>query len=201
MQIFEDVQAGLCDLGVVPLENSLQGTVGVSFDLFSRFPVSILAELYAPISHCLLSSEEHFSDIKTVYSHPQPLAQCAMWLRTHLPQASLVPVESTASAARRIQDNPGTAAIGIGHLAEMLRLNVLARGIEDAKGNWTRFVIISRAGDQHRLGSLAQQKSRETEAQSPRCCSRWQTSPAPCLLFLISLPKTRSICASSNPGP
>ncbi len=160
VQIFEDVQAGICDLGVVPLENSLQGTVGVSFDLFSRFPVSILAELYAPISHCLLSSSEHFSDIKTVYSHPQPLAQCAIWLRTHLPQASLVPVESTAAAARMVQNNPGTAAIGIGNLAEMLRLNVLARGIEDAKGNWTRFVIISRAGDQHRLGSLAQQKSR-----------------------------------------
>ncbi len=162
VQIFEEVNAGTCDLGVVPLENSLQGTVGVSFDLFSKFPVTILAELYAPISHCLLSSEEHFTDIKTVYSHPQPLAQCAMWLRSHLPGAALVPVESTAAAARKVQGSKGTAAIGIGNLGDMLRLNILARGIEDAKGNWTRFVVISRAGEQHRLGSLAEQKSKES---------------------------------------
>ncbi|MDO5538009.1 MAG: chorismate mutase, partial [Desulfovibrionaceae bacterium] len=122
-QVFEEVNATTCDLGVVPLENSLQGTVGVSFDLFSKFPVVIQAELYSHISHCLLTAEDSFSAIRTVYSHPQPLAQCSMWLRSHLPQAKLVPVESTAAAAQKVVGNPGTASIGNGHLAEMHRLN------------------------------------------------------------------------------
>ncbi len=153
-QVFEEVQATTCDIGVVPLENSLQGTVGVSFDLFNRYPLVILAELYSHISHCLLSCSESFSEIRTVYSHPQPMAQCAQWLRSHLPQASLVPVESTAAAARRVVDAPGTAAIGNGALAEMMRLSILARRIEDSSGNWTRFVVIARDGAGTRLGSL-----------------------------------------------
>ncbi len=157
-RVFEEVSATTCDLGVVPLENSLQGTVGVSFDLFNRYPMIILAELYSHISHCLLSIEDSFSDIKTVYSHPQPMAQCATWLRTYLPKASLVPVESTAAAARMVVDMPGTAAIGNGNLAEMMRLNILARRIEDASGNWTRFVIIAREDAHSRLGSLPLQK-------------------------------------------
>ncbi len=158
-QVFEEVNATTCDLGVVPLENSLQGTVGVSFDLFNRFPLVILAEIYSHISHCLLTCSENFSEIRTVYSHPQPMAQCANWLRSHLPQASLVPVESTAAAARRVVDVPGAAAIGNGALAEMLHLNILARRIEDAAGNWTRFVIVARDGSGQRLGSLPLHKA------------------------------------------
>ena len=114
-QVFADVHSGRCELGVVPLENSLQGTVGVSFDLFLKYDVHIQAELFSPISHCLLSHAASLAEITTVYSHPQPLAQCGGWLRSHLPQAGLIPVESTAAAARRIEDEPG---------------------------NWTRFVII-----------------------------------------------------------
>lgn len=152
--VFEEVNATTCDLGVVPLENSLQGTVGTSFDLFLKYPVTIQAELFSRISHCLLSREESFSDITTVYSHPQPLAQCALWLRAHLPGARLVPSESTAAAARLAMETPKAASIGNGSLAHMLGLNVLAKRIEDAPGNWTRFVVISREGDQHRLGSL-----------------------------------------------
>lgn len=158
-QVFEEVNATTCDLGVVPLENSLQGTVGVSFDLFSKFPVVIQAELYSHISHCLLTQEESLSAIKIVYSHAQPLAQCSMWLRSHLPQARLIPVESTAAAAAKVVGVPGTASIGNGNLAEMYRLNILARRIEDATGNWTRFVIIARDGEQNRLGSLPLQKA------------------------------------------
>ncbi len=153
-QVFEEVNATTCDLGVVPLENSLQGTVGVSFDLFLTYPVGIQAELFSRISHCLLSREESFSAIRTVFSHPQPLAQCSAWLRSHLPSASLVPLESTAAAARKVLEVPGSASIGNGNLAEMTGLNILARRIEDAPGNWTRFVIIARQGEQNRLGSL-----------------------------------------------
>jgi len=113
-QVFADVHSGRCELGVVPLENSLQGTVGVSFDLFLKYDVHIQAELFSPISHCLLSHAASLAEITTVYSHPQPLAQCGGWLRSHLPQAGLIPVESTAAAARMAAANPQSAAIGNG---------------------------------------------------------------------------------------
>ncbi len=141
-QIFEEVSSGQCELGVVPLENSLQGTVGVSFDLFLKHEVFIQAELFSRISHCLLSNAPALAAVRTVYSHPQPLAQCGGWLRAHLPGAALIPVESTAAAAQRAAGQPDAAAIGHGKLADMLGLGVLARRIEDEPGNWTRFVII-----------------------------------------------------------
>ena len=121
-QVFADVHSGRCELGVVPLENSLQGTVGVSFDLFLKYDVHIQAELFSPISHCLLSHAASLAEITTVYSHPQPLAQCGGWLRSHLPQAGLIPVESTAAAARMAAANPQSAAIGNGKLADMAGL-------------------------------------------------------------------------------
>lgn len=142
-QIFEEVTSGSCDLGVVPLENSLQGTVGVSFDLFSRYNVNIQAELYSRISHALLSNAPSLAEIERVYSHPQPLAQCGRWLRTHLPHAALIPVESTAAAAVRAAGDTKSAAIGNAKLAEMRGLELLAVRIEDDQGNWTRFVIIA----------------------------------------------------------
>ncbi|MDE5833416.1 MAG: prephenate dehydratase [Desulfovibrio sp.] len=143
--IFEKVSSGECELGVVPLENSLQGTVGASFDLFLRHDAVIEAELYSRISHCLLSNADSLAAIETVYSHPQPLAQCGTWLRTHLPNAVLSPAESTAAAAERAATDPRSAAIGNCRLASLAGLDILARGIEDAEGNWTRFVIIAPA--------------------------------------------------------
>lgn len=142
-EVFEAVSQGDCELGVVPLENSLQGTVGVSFDLFLKHPVEIEAELYSRISHCLLSNAPSLSAIRRVYSHPQPLAQCGVWLRTHLPNVELVPVESTAAAARLAAKEEDAAAIGNCRLGAMLGLDILARRIEDQQGNWTRFVIIA----------------------------------------------------------
>ena len=143
-QVFQEVASGQCELGVVPLENSLQGTVGVSFDLFLKYDVHIQAELFSRISHCLLSNAPSLAAVRTVYSHPQPLAQCGAWLRAHLPNAGLVPVESTAAAAQRAAqpDQGHTAAIGHGKLADLMGLGILASRIEDEPGNWTRFVII-----------------------------------------------------------
>lgn len=151
-QVFEEVAGGQCELGVVPLENSLQGTVGVSFDLFLSHDVHIQAELFSRISHCLLSNAGSLAEVRTVYSHPQPLAQCGGWLRAHLPNAALVPVESTAAAARRAQGEPGAAAIGNGRLADLTGLAILARRIEDQAGNWTRFVIIGPQAARAQLG-------------------------------------------------
>ncbi|MDR2851408.1 MAG: prephenate dehydratase [Desulfovibrio sp.] len=143
-QIFEKICSNQCELGVVPLENSLQGTVGVSFDLFLKHTVFIQAELFSRISHYLLSNAGSLAAVRTVYSHPQPLAQCSGWLRTHLPNAALVPVESTAAAAHRAAAQTEAAAIGHGKLADMTGLAMLAKRIEDAPDNWTRFVVIGK---------------------------------------------------------
>lgn len=144
-EIFEMVHEGKCELGIVPLENSLQGTVGVSFDLFLKFPLRIQAELFSRISHSFLTRAHDFSSISTIYSHPQPLAQCSIWLRTHLPTAALVPVESTASAARRAAESETSAAIGHSGLSVRYGLSILANRIEDEPGNWTRFVVIAKS--------------------------------------------------------
>ncbi len=141
-EIFQRVTAGQCDCGIVPLENSLQGTVGQSFDLFARTNVIILGEFFARISHSLLSRAHSLLEIQKVYSHPQPLGQCGAWLRTHLPQAGLVAVESTAAAARLAAEDPHAAAVGHYRLGELMQLETLATGIEDNPSNWTRFVLI-----------------------------------------------------------
>ena len=142
-EIFASVQDGRCALGVVPLENSLHGSVVQNFDLFTEFDVHIQAEFVNRIQHCLLSSEPSVETIKTIYSHPQALAQCQNWLRRHAPHAVLVSVESTAAAARRCLQEPHTAAIGHHSLSSLLSLPVLAASLEDEADNQPRFVVIA----------------------------------------------------------
>lgn len=140
--IFDAVENRDSELGVIPLENSLHGTVVQSIDLFAAHAVYIQAEWFSRISHSLMSREQRLSDIRTVYSHPQALGQCAAWLRANLPQAELVSVDSTAAAAHKVLAENNAAAIGHGALAHRLGLSVLARSIEDSGDNWTRFVCI-----------------------------------------------------------
>lgn len=141
--VFRAVHDRQCELGVVPLENSLQGSVGQSFDLFLHHDVYIQSEMFCRISHSLLSKEQSCATVHTVYSHPQPLAQCGTWLRAHLPNARIIPTESTAAAAHRAACEEGSAAIGHHSLTALLGLNSLASGIEDQPDNWTRFVVIA----------------------------------------------------------
>lgn len=141
-EVFAAVTGKEAELGVIPLENSLQGTVGQSLDLFLQFEVHVQAEIYCKISHCLLAMSGQIADVTRVYSHPQALDQCSAWLRANLPMARIIPTESTAAAARWILEEPGAAAIGHLRLAQMLGLNVLARRIEDQPDNWTRFLVI-----------------------------------------------------------
>lgn len=143
--VFHAVHSRECELGIIPLENSLQGTVGQSLDLFLKYEVFIQAELSSRISHCLMSRAESPRDIQVVHSHPQPLAQCGGWLRSHLPQARIIPAESTAAAARLVAeqaDEAGAACIGHMGLAALHNLRIHAQSIEDLPDNWTRFVII-----------------------------------------------------------
>ena len=140
--VFAAVAGKRADLGIVPLENSLQGTVGQSLDHFQRHDVFIQAELSCRVSHALLSTAGSIEAIDTVYSHPQPLAQCAAWLKKNLPRARIIPTDSTAAAAVRLAGEPHAASIGHMRLAAMHHLHVLASPIEDLPDNWTRFFII-----------------------------------------------------------
>lgn len=157
--VFASVASGEADLGVAPIENSLQGAVGQSLDCLMKYDVFVQAELFARISHCLMAKGGDISDIRHVYSHPQPLEQCGGWLRANLPQAELHPVESTAAAARKVAAaRGGVAAIGHERLAAMTGLSILAAPIEDYPDNWTRFFVISKkpnkAGDNNKKTSI-----------------------------------------------
>ena len=142
-EVFRAVDNREAQLGIIPLENSLQGSVGQSLDLFLKFEVFIHAEVFCRISHALLTLEKELSDIKKVYSHPQALQQCSVWLKTNLPGIPVIPDESTASAARRAAKEKGTAALGHKKLAGIFHLNILEQGLEDVPDNWTRFLVIS----------------------------------------------------------
>lgn len=141
--VFLTVASRKADLGVIPLENSLQGSVGQSLDLFLQYNVYIHAELFSRISHALLAVNADLSSVRTVYSHPQALAQCSGWLRTNVPQAAVIPTESTAAAAAQAErEGDGSAAIGHPRLVERYGLKAVALDIQDLPDNWTRFLVI-----------------------------------------------------------
>ncbi len=141
--VFRAVFEEQCSLGIIPLENSLQGTMGQCFDLFYKFNVTIRAEVLLRITYSLMSAHMLLTDIKYVYSNQQTLAQCDQWLRTHIPWAEQIPVKSTADAARRATEEQHSAAIGHAKLAVMHALNTLANGLETTADNWTRYVVIA----------------------------------------------------------
>mgnify|MGYP001766268361 CR=1 FL=1 len=141
--VFLNVASRKADLGVIPLENSLQGSVGQSLDLFLQYNVYIHAELFSRISHALLSRNSDLSTVRTVYSHPQALAQCSGWLRNNVPQAAVIPADSTAAAAMQAErEGQGAAAIGHPRLVERYALKAVALDIQDLPDNWTRFLVI-----------------------------------------------------------
>lgn len=158
-EIFRGVSLGEYDAGVIPLENSIHGTITQSFDLFSQYEVNIQAEFFSRIANSLLSRESSLEHITTVYSHAQPLGQCAAWLRAHLPSARLVSVESTAAAAWKASREDGAASIGHRSMAEKLGMTSLADNIQDDTSNWTRFVLI-------RAGSAPKNASHEEEPEN-----------------------------------
>ncbi|MGQ9574970.1 MAG: prephenate dehydratase [Thermoguttaceae bacterium] len=139
--VFEEVNRGHCDFGLVPLENSTDGRVADTLDMFTRLPVRICAEVELEIHHALLGKCAR-SEIKEVYSRPQALSQCRNWLAKHLPAARLIEVTSTSTAAQLANEKPGAAAIASTQAGLYYGLNVLARQIEDNPGNTTRFAVI-----------------------------------------------------------
>jgi chorismate mutase / prephenate dehydratase len=144
-EVFTRVERGEAEHGIVPVENSMEGAVTHTLDELMNSPLKICGEVYLPVSQNLISSEPALDRIRVVCSHPMALSQAAAWLRHHLPGARLEEVESTAQAARRAAGEPGVAAVGSALAAEAHHLNVLARSIQDARANATRFIVLGRA--------------------------------------------------------
>jgi chorismate mutase/prephenate dehydratase len=140
--VFDAVEKGKVQWGVVPVENSLEGSINLTLDRLILSPLKIRAEIFFRISHCLLAHGRKMSRIKRVYSVPQVLAQCQGWLRTNLPRCVLAVAESSVAAARIIRDDKYGAAIGSRLAAATYGLNILSEGIEDNPSNTTRFLVI-----------------------------------------------------------
>jgi chorismate mutase/prephenate dehydratase len=143
-EVFEEVQSGQADFGVVPIENSTEGTVNHTLDMFLTSPLKICGEVELRIHQHLIGRMNGLEKVQRVCSHQQSLAQCRQWLSEHLPQAERVAVNSNAEGARRARDEDGTAAIAGQTAAEVYGLNVIVSDIEDREDNSTRFLVIGR---------------------------------------------------------
>ena len=166
--VFEEVNRGQADYGVVPIENSTDGRVVDTLDMFTRLPVRICGEVQLAIHHHLLGRCRR-SEVQEVYSKPQAVSQCRNWLSRHLPGARVIEVTSTSTAAQLAHDKPGVAAIASMQAGVHYGLQVLASSIEDNPENVTRFAVLGDTsakktrndktalmfGIPHRAGSLA----------------------------------------------
>jgi chorismate mutase / prephenate dehydratase len=143
-EVFEEVLAGHADFGVVPVENSTEGTVNNTLDMFITSPLKICGEIELRIHQNLMGRMHGVENIARICSHQQSLAQCRHWLDEHLPGVERVPVSSNAEAARRARDEEGTAAIAGQAAAEVYGLSIIVPEIEDTEDNTTRFLVIGR---------------------------------------------------------
>jgi chorismate mutase/prephenate dehydratase len=141
-EVFHEVEAGQADFGVVPIENSTEGSVNHTLDRFLSSPLKICGEVELRINQCLMGRMASLDQIRRVCTHPQSLAQCRQWLNEHLPDVERIPVSSNAEGARRARDEVGTAAIAGRTAAEVYGLTLLAAEIEDRPDNTTRFFVV-----------------------------------------------------------
>jgi len=139
--VFEEVNRRHSDFGVVPIENSTDGRIADTLDMFTRLPVRICGQIEMKIHHTLLGKCRR-EDVTEVYSRPQALSQCRNWLAKHVPAARLIEVTSTSTAAQLAAEKPGAAAIASLQAGVQYGLDVLAERIEDNPANLTRFALI-----------------------------------------------------------
>jgi chorismate mutase/prephenate dehydratase len=143
-EVFHEVEGGVADFGVVPIENSSEGTVNHTLDMFLSSSLKICGEVELRIHHCLMGRMSRIADVKRVCAHSQALAQCRGWLDIELPDVERVAVPSNAEGARRARDERGSAAIASRAAADIYGLTVLANEIEDRPDNTTRFLVVGR---------------------------------------------------------
>jgi len=139
--VFAEVEKKRADYGVVPIENSTEGVITHTLDMFIESNLTICAEILLEISQCLLSNSS-LEEIRLVYSHPHAFAQVRGWLKSNLPTTKCIEVSSTAEASRRAAMEQDSAAVGSELAAQVYHLNIMAKGIEDRVDNYTRFLII-----------------------------------------------------------
>ena len=143
-EVFADVEKGRVRYGIVPVENSIEGAVFSTLDCFMKYKVQICGEAQLEISHNLVCRSGNIEDIQTVASHSQPLAQCREWLKKHLSSVPTLPVFSTGVAAQMAANNPNIGAIASSLAIKTYELQVVVQGIEDYRGNTTRFLVIGK---------------------------------------------------------
>jgi chorismate mutase/prephenate dehydratase len=143
-EVFTEVERGRADYGVVPIENSTEGAVNHTLDVFVDSDLKICSEVYLQIEHNILSKHKKISSIKNVYSNEQVFAQCRIWLEKNMPNVKLASYASTTQAAMLATSGKGRAAIASELAAERYGLRILARSIQDSPHNITRFLVIGK---------------------------------------------------------
>ncbi len=142
-EVFHATAAGTAQYGVVGMENSTEGVVARSLDLFLRSPVHVVGEVSLLIRHNLLRQTNSLDGVEVVMAHPQALAQCQNWLTQHLPNAERRAVSSNAEGARLAATNPAWAALASERAAAQFALHIVAHAVQDEAYNRTRFAVIS----------------------------------------------------------
>jgi len=142
-EVFNEVERGRANFGVVPIENSTEGVVNHTLDMFIDSNLLIYGEILQEVSHHLLSKADRLEDVKRIYSHPHAIAQCRQWLETNLPHVPVSEVPSTARAAELCADDPTSAAIASEVAGQLYGLKVLKARIEDNINNFTRFLVLA----------------------------------------------------------
>lgn len=143
--VFTEVAKNRADYGVVPVENSTEGVVSHTLDMFVDSDLKIVAQIVMPIQHCLLSRTKREA-INKFYVHPQTLAQCRVWLHRNFPQAEVIETSSNARSAELAASDKRAAAIAGTLAAEKYQLPVLEADIQDSSANATRFLVLGRKG-------------------------------------------------------
>jgi len=142
--VFKSVEESKVDYGVVPIENSVEGSVNNTLDLLLDYSVLINGEIEIIINQCLLSQETDLKSVKRIFGHSQSLAQCKKWIIKNIPDAELVPVTSNSSGALSLE-GPDDACIGSEIIAKYYSLNINKKNIQDYNNNTTRFVVIGKS--------------------------------------------------------
>lgn len=143
-EVFKQVEIAATGYGVVPVENSTEGAIGRTLDLLLTTPARVCGEIMLPVQQCLMSKAKHIKGIKKVYSHAQSLGQCQRWLARYMPGVAQVAVVSNAEAALLATRDATSAALASKTAAEIYKLNLLARNVQDESRNITRFLVLSR---------------------------------------------------------
>jgi prephenate dehydratase len=143
-EVFDTIEREKVDFAVIPIENSIEGSINETYDLLLQTNILVTGEIYRKITHCLITNKDSSSQMKSVYSHPQALAQCRSYLQKRKLEA--IPTYDTAGAVKIIKERKlmDSAAIASKRAAEIFEMDILDEGIEDKKNNFTRFLVLSK---------------------------------------------------------